>query len=68
MLNLLPNLKGCEGKHVTASQTPPASLPSLAPTDSYPAGRVPPSHTLSLLLCLCNDFPTLCLLIPVPLF
>lgn len=45
-------------------------FPLLAPTDCYSSGKVPPSHTLSLLLHLhlCNGFPTLCLLIPVLLF
>ena len=53
------------------SITDPSSqpFPLLAPTDSYLADRVPVSHTLSLLfcLCLCNGFPALCLLISVPL-
>lgn len=49
MLHLLPNLKGCEGKHVTASQTLPAS-PSLFWTPLIPTQLVeslPPTHCLS---------------------
>lgn len=46
-------------------------FPPLAPTNSYPDVRVLPSHrreqSFLLSLCLCNGFPTLCLLFSVPL-
>lgn len=46
-------------------------FPPLASTNSYPDVRVPPSHrreqSFLLSLCLCNGFPTLCLLFSVPL-
>lgn len=46
-------------------------FPPLAPTNSYPDVRVLPSHrreqAFLLSLCLCNGFPTFCLLFSVPL-
>lgn len=70
MLHLLPNLKGCEGKHTTVSQTLPASTSLFWPL-LIPSQLVEDTQSLThcLLLCLdlCNGFPTLCLLIPVPL-
>lgn len=63
---LLP--RAVEGSMLQNRITDPSNqpFPLLAPTHSYTAGRVCPSHTLSLLLCLClsNGFPNPCLLIP----
>lgn len=49
MLNLLPNLQGCEGKHVTASQALPASPPLFwpPPTPTQLVESLPPTHCLS---------------------
>lgn len=66
MLHLLPSRAVERSMLVTDSSNQP--FPLLASVHSKPAGRIHPSHTLSLLLCLClsNGFPKSCLPIPAP--
>lgn len=66
MLYLFPS-RTMEGSVLVADSSN-QPFPLLATMHSKPAGRIHPSHTLSLLLflCLSNGFPKSCLPIPAP--